>query len=46
MCPKPGICGEIRLFVAKFGLFCGEKSRTGRFVLAFFLILGAKTIRF
>jgi hypothetical protein len=27
MCPKQGSCGEIRPFVAKFGLFCGENAK-------------------
>ena len=42
MCPKRGVCGEIRLFVAKFGHFCGEKLEFAGLFRRFSLILGAK----
>ena len=42
MCPKQGVCGEIRLFVAKFGHFCGEKRRFTGLIGRFSLILEPK----
>jgi hypothetical protein len=42
MCPKRGFCGEIRLFVAKFGRFCGEKTKIKGFCGRFSLILEPK----
>jgi len=36
MCPKTGFCGEIRLFVAKFGHFCGENPEIGGLFGRFF----------
>ena len=42
MCPKRAVCGEIRLFVAKFGHFCGEKLHFANMFVCFYLILGAK----
>ena len=43
MCPKRGFCGEIPLFVAKFGHFCGEKPQFSGLFGCFSLILGSKT---